>query len=408
MFEEMAIESRSIGSWQTPDMDSVFAVHGGFRKIDTDRWEFANESFVRGKKHLLNNISRRRSTMSLHPPHRVTSYPGSSSSSSSETANNSRSVLEGEINKLRHERSALMQEIKELHCQQLETSEHMELLKQRLQTSERRQKQMLSFLVNVVHNPTVFLDRVRRTTTNAQIRRRRFFPHRQELCNAVSSMQGQMTIQYRTDREGMKYDDDPLDVILKTLGEEVGAEPEPEPEPEPETTSSLVVGCQAEPDTTRYTLCIPEELLKEESLSFPTFPCPDIGSLIEEEHEEQQLLNFGSIPAGFWSDDFIPFPYDDVPKEIASSSRGLGSIRHERRAEIEVLPDGDPDSFLDGSSAQDEEIVKMKYVTDPPTSLEADKLYYGSARCESGDDQCIKRRNTGDLDPDPQLSHLHA
>ncbi|KAL2933571.1 Heat stress transcription factor A-3 [Bienertia sinuspersici] len=118
----------------------------GFRKVDSDKWEFANEGFLRGNRHLLKNIHRRKSTQTQQ----LTSYGGSSSEAG----------LGSEIEKLRNEKSALMQEVIDLQQQQRGTVERVERVKDRLQASEQRQKQMVSFLAKVLQNP-VFIDRLK-------------------------------------------------------------------------------------------------------------------------------------------------------------------------------------------------------------------------------------------------------
>ncbi|KAG8374156.1 hypothetical protein BUALT_Bualt11G0101500 [Buddleja alternifolia] len=118
----------------------------GFRKIDMEKWEFANEGFIRGQRHLLKNIQRRKS------PHSHSHQIGSSSGPSGEA---SKAALEGEIERLRKERSLMMQEVVELHHQQRGTVQYMELVNEKLQAAEQRQKQMVSFLGKVFQNPAV-------------------------------------------------------------------------------------------------------------------------------------------------------------------------------------------------------------------------------------------------------------
>ncbi|XP_022767163.1 heat stress transcription factor A-3-like [Durio zibethinus] len=161
----------------------------GFRKIDTDKWEFANEAFQRGKRHLLKNIQRRKSPQSQE----VGNYFGPEAG---------RSGLEGEIERLRKEKSMLMQEVVELQQQHCGTAHHMEAVNQRLQSAEQRQKQMVSFLAKLFQNPA-FLARLRQKKEQGEIdsprMRRKFVRHRQlELVNSEAPVEGQI-VKYTPD-----------------------------------------------------------------------------------------------------------------------------------------------------------------------------------------------------------------
>ncbi|KAK9079321.1 hypothetical protein SSX86_000992 [Deinandra increscens subsp. villosa] len=104
----------------------------GFRKIDTDRWEFACESFLRGKRHLLKNIRRRRSL----PAQQLTEESSSLS-------------VEAEVDRLQKEKIEMMQEVIDLQNQQQGTHQYIEAVNQKLQAAEDRQKQMVSSLAKV-------------------------------------------------------------------------------------------------------------------------------------------------------------------------------------------------------------------------------------------------------------------
>lgn len=108
----------------------------GFKKVDPDKWEFANEGFLRGQKHLLKNIKRRK------------------------TASSSNQVLEsclevrGEIEQLKREKQALVMELVKLRQQQQQTKSHLKQMEQRLQGTEVKQMQTMKFLAKAIKNPS--------------------------------------------------------------------------------------------------------------------------------------------------------------------------------------------------------------------------------------------------------------
>ncbi|KAI9154407.1 hypothetical protein LWI28_025956 [Acer negundo] len=141
----------------------------GFRKIGTDRWEFANEGFQRGKRHLLKNIQRRKS----HQSQQVGSYIGPSSDAG-------KSGMICDIEKLRKEGSILMQEVVELQQQHRWTASHVEVVNQKIQVAERRHKQMVSFLAKLLQNPA-FVSRLQQKKeqgdASSSRMRRKFVKH---------------------------------------------------------------------------------------------------------------------------------------------------------------------------------------------------------------------------------------
>ncbi|KAK9158798.1 hypothetical protein Scep_005372 [Stephania cephalantha] len=159
----------------------------GFRKVDTDRWEFANEGFIRGKKHLLKNIHRRKSALGLQ----IGSYGVSPAA-----ADLGRPGLDSEIEKLRKDRNQLMQELAQLQQEQRGRAHQLEAMKQRMETAEQRQKQMVSFLAKVLQNPA-FLARLQqmkevRQIGSPRVKRKFFKQHEIDRTMPDTSMEGQI------------------------------------------------------------------------------------------------------------------------------------------------------------------------------------------------------------------------
>ncbi|MCD7465558.1 hypothetical protein HAX54_001556 [Datura stramonium] len=114
-----------------------------FRKVDSDRWEFANEGFQKGKKHLLINIKRRKQ------------YPQNSQQGGSAKSwlGSCKDGTEAELEKLKKDQNTLKMEILRLKQQQESTDSYLATVKERLQSSETRQKYMVIFMAKTFKNP---------------------------------------------------------------------------------------------------------------------------------------------------------------------------------------------------------------------------------------------------------------
>jgi len=128
----------------------------GFRKIDTDRWEFANDGFVRGQKHLLKNIGRRKKLQ----------QPANSDGSWEKIQNLG---LWKEIENLKTDKNALMQELVKLRQHQETSDNKLLLLRERLHGMEKNQQQMLSFLVMAMQSPAFLVQMLRRMAETASM-----------------------------------------------------------------------------------------------------------------------------------------------------------------------------------------------------------------------------------------------
>ncbi|KAK7279269.1 hypothetical protein RJT34_24316 [Clitoria ternatea] len=115
----------------------------GFRKVDPDRWEFANEGFLRGQRHLLKNIRRRKTA---HQPQQ-----------SQQTLESCVEVgwfgLDGEVDRLRRDKQVLMVELVKLRQQQQNTKSNLQAMENRLKKTEQKQQQMMQFLARAMQNP---------------------------------------------------------------------------------------------------------------------------------------------------------------------------------------------------------------------------------------------------------------
>ncbi|KAI9127429.1 hypothetical protein K1719_001988 [Acacia pycnantha] len=118
----------------------------GFRKIDPERWEFANEDFIRGQPHLLKSIHRRKPVHS----HSLQNQQGHGSSPLYESE---RQNFRDEIRRLKQDKEVLALDIQryEQECQTCDIQIHCS--NDRLEKLEQKQQQMVSLISQALHKP---------------------------------------------------------------------------------------------------------------------------------------------------------------------------------------------------------------------------------------------------------------
>ncbi|KAH7519222.1 hypothetical protein FEM48_Zijuj08G0012800 [Ziziphus jujuba var. spinosa] len=119
----------------------IEGLHEGFKKVDPDRWEFANEGFRRGKKHLLKNIKRRS---------RYSKQQGGAIA----CVDSGKDGLESEVETLNQDHNTLKIEILKLKQLQEDSHSQISAVEERIRCAECKQHQMFLFLIKTAKNPT--------------------------------------------------------------------------------------------------------------------------------------------------------------------------------------------------------------------------------------------------------------
>ncbi|KAK4357148.1 hypothetical protein RND71_022758 [Anisodus tanguticus] len=181
-----------------PRVQAMLIIMQGFRKVNPDQWEFASEGFLRGQKHLLKTIRRRR-TSNFHP--------GQASNQGIDSCIElGKLELDGEVDRLRREKQVLMMELVELRQHQQSTKSYIKTMEEKLKRTEQKQQQMMNFLAKAMQNPR-FLEQMmqqkeRRKELVEEIRKKRTQIDHQgpsnvglgELGHSVNNIDGNLNI----------------------------------------------------------------------------------------------------------------------------------------------------------------------------------------------------------------------
>ncbi|KAF7049925.1 hypothetical protein CFC21_058375 [Triticum aestivum] len=125
----------------------------GFRKVDPDRWEWANEGFLRGQKHLLKIIKRKKRPQEAG--RELEKAPVKAAPGTENIEIGRYGGLVKEVETLKRDKALLMKQLVDLRLYQQSSNLEVQSLIQRLQVMEQNQKQMMALLAIVVQNPSL-------------------------------------------------------------------------------------------------------------------------------------------------------------------------------------------------------------------------------------------------------------
>lgn len=134
----------------------------GFRKVDPEQWEFANDGFVRGEPHLMKNIHRRK------PVH---SHSMQNLQAHAPLGESERKSLNDEIEKLKHNKERLLMELQRHQHEWQPYEIQLNCLKEQLEKLEQKQQKMVSSVSQVLHKPVIALNLLPPTETMDRKRR---------------------------------------------------------------------------------------------------------------------------------------------------------------------------------------------------------------------------------------------
>ncbi|MCO5559643.1 hypothetical protein L7F22_013244 [Adiantum nelumboides] len=128
----------------------------GFKKVNSNRWEFAHEAFLRGHKHLLKDIHRRKPAGQAMEQNDQLRQQQQRDSTIPTSTGNCLEVgnfgLQGELERLKRDKGVLAAEVVRLRHQQQGAEQEARALSQRVLAAERRQEQLMDFLSKAIRS----------------------------------------------------------------------------------------------------------------------------------------------------------------------------------------------------------------------------------------------------------------